>query len=102
MFLTLDQEVEAIWTRKFTLTSLLYIVMRISTLAWILLDIGSSLPIFGPPTILVGLMSVRVSSFKADELCIAGVCQSTHCSLPSADESMPAAKSELIWPAPAQ
>lgn len=51
MLLTIEQEVEAIWMRKFSIPGLLYLVMRFFTLGYIILDISMTLPIFGPPSV---------------------------------------------------
>lgn len=51
MLLTIEQEVEAIWMRKFSIPSLLYLVMRFCTLGYIVLDISMSLSIFGLPSV---------------------------------------------------
>lgn len=60
MLITIDQEIEAVWKRRFTIPSLLYIVMRMGTLGYIILYVQGPLSFLGPPSLLVSPVSIYV------------------------------------------
>ncbi|KAJ3483234.1 hypothetical protein NLI96_g6462 [Meripilus lineatus] len=55
MLITIDQEIEAIWKRRFALPSLLYLLMRFGTLGFLILYAQGPLSFLGPPSLVVSL-----------------------------------------------
>lgn len=58
MLITIDQEIEAIWKRRFTVPSLIYLTMRMGTLGYIFLYVHGLLPFFGPQSLIVSVISI--------------------------------------------
>ncbi|KAJ3479273.1 hypothetical protein NLI96_g9181 [Meripilus lineatus] len=61
IFCTLGKEAEVIWKRKFSIPSLLYLVIRVSTLGNALAEVSEN--ILGPATFTVRLDIPTVRSF---------------------------------------
>ena len=47
MLITLDEEVETIWKRRITLPSILYLVMRVGTLGYLIINATQTITFFG-------------------------------------------------------
>ncbi|KAJ3481334.1 hypothetical protein NLI96_g7728 [Meripilus lineatus] len=47
MLITLDEEIETIWKRRITLPSILYLVMRVGTLGYLILNATQAIKFFG-------------------------------------------------------
>lgn len=61
VFSTWDEEIEVIWKRRFSIPSLLYVSIRIGTLAYIVINVVISL--YNP-----GNLTVRFSSLLSTSL----------------------------------
>lgn len=58
MLITIDQEIEAIWKRRFALPSLLYLLMRFGTLGFLILYAQGPLSFLGPPSLVVSTVYI--------------------------------------------
>ena len=57
MLITLDEEIETIWKRRITLPSILYLVMRVGTLGYLILNATQAIKFFGLQSLVVRRMS---------------------------------------------